>query len=837
PAEPRNEAAQPAARPAREAQRPPPERQAAAAEKAETPRQEAKRDIPAYLVKPGDTLRSIAQQHQPEGASLEQMLVAIYRSNRSAFQGGNINRLMAGKLLSLPDDDAVKSVPPAEAHKRVVANSADFAGYRRKLAADVQAAPARDTGSSRQSGGRIAPKVEESAAASQPKDQLKVSRTGTDSAETRQANGQPLSPDRLKALEEDRLAKDKALKDANERLAELEKNIRQLQGLIDLKSRSLAEAQRTGAAPQAAPQTPTPVPQAAAPKPAPAPVPAAEPLRKVEAPAPSEQPEAAGGLLDDPAILAGGGGILALLLGWAGLVAYRRRKGAQQAAPAEVPAALVEDVQAVHGNGGESIDTATAAPAIQADFSQAGLGSIDADEGVDPVAEADVYIAYGRDAQAEEILLDALKTDPARPAVLLKLLEIYAHRGNVEPFDKFAGELHAITGGQGPDWEAGAALGRKLSPDNPRYREDGAAAAAAAAEKVALAEEGIDFHLTGVKLPETSNSSEIYGQPSRVVPPVAAAAVAAAEPEFRAPPATAAIQEEAAPAFEISGLDFDLDLPDDEPAAAPLVPEEAPKKAAIDEAAAVAETGGLDFELDFALPEAGSHAEEVQLDDTVVAPELSRAMQSDSAGNAWDEAGALDMEFDQDADEMHTEFAGGSSKAVDVDLAATRLEALPESHPTEADADDMEKTRIESNFLDFDFDPGEAATPAAAQAASAPDVDLSGIDLDLDFDIPAGEAAPAHEDGPAGGIDGEEPIVEFVPDPAQDPFAEFAPKHEDDEVPALPAEPEIDPAVLQEVATKLELARAYEEMGDREGARELLDEAIRDGSIAQQDEA
>jgi pilus assembly protein FimV len=47
----------------------------------------------------------------------------------------------------------------------------------------------------------------------------------------------------------------------------------------------------------------------------------------------------------------------------------------------------------------------------QTDFSQAGPGSIDTDE-VDPVAEADVYMAYGRDAQAEEILLEARQKDP-----------------------------------------------------------------------------------------------------------------------------------------------------------------------------------------------------------------------------------------------------------------------------------------------------------------------------------------------------------------------------------------------------------------------------------------
>ena len=37
-----------------------------------------------------------------------------------------------------------------------------------------------------------------------------------------------------------------------------------------------------------------------------------------------------------------------------------------------------------------------------------------------------------------------------------------------------------------------------------------------------------------------------------------------------------------------------------------------------------------------------------------------------------------------------------------------------------------------------------------------------------------------------------------------------------------------------EVATKIELAMAYEEMGDRDGARELFQEAVTEGSPAQQ---
>ena len=100
--------------------------------------------------------------------------------------------------------------------------------------------------------------------------------------------------------------------------------------------------------------------------------------------------------------------------------------------------------------GGQSVDTSHSM--AQTDFSQAGPGSIDTDD-VDPVAEADVYMAYGRDAQAEEILLEAKQKEPQRYAIHLKLLEIYLSRRDARPFDTLATELFAATGGVVADWE------------------------------------------------------------------------------------------------------------------------------------------------------------------------------------------------------------------------------------------------------------------------------------------------------------------------------------------------------------------------------------------------
>ena len=53
------------------------------------------------------------------------------------------------------------------------------------------------------------------------------------------------------------------------------------------------------------------------------------------------------------------------------------------------------------------------------------------------------------------------------------------------------------------------------------------------------------------------------------------------------------------------------------------------------------------------------------------------------------------------------------------------------------------------------------------------------------------------------------------------------------EVEAVADDENIDPELLEEVSTKLDLAKAYIEMGDKEGAREILEEALLEGNSQQ----
>ena len=119
---------------------------------------------------------------------------------------------------------------------------------------------------------------------------------------------------------------------------------------------------------------------------------------------------------------------------------------------------------------------AAAAPASvsQTSVSQGAVGGMDTDD-VDPIAEADVYMAYGRDAQAEEILKEALQKDARGIPVHAKLLEIYANRRDVKSFEQIALKLKGLTAGAGADWDKAAALGRSIDAGNGLYGGSGRA--------------------------------------------------------------------------------------------------------------------------------------------------------------------------------------------------------------------------------------------------------------------------------------------------------------------------------------------------------------------------
>ena len=195
----------------------------------EPPKEVAKEAKPAedadgYKVKAGETLAQIAQKTRHEGVSLEQMLVGLYQNNQDAFLNGNMNRLRAGKILNVPAKDKVESLTQAEAVKEIKTHSTDWNSYRQKLAETVEKAPS-DAGSAAKSSasGKLAAKVEDKAApaAGSSKEVLKLSR-GDEKGKA--SAGSSAQTDK-NAAAEDQIAREKALKDANDRVSNLQKNI------------------------------------------------------------------------------------------------------------------------------------------------------------------------------------------------------------------------------------------------------------------------------------------------------------------------------------------------------------------------------------------------------------------------------------------------------------------------------------------------------------------------------------------------------------------------------------------------------------------------------------
>ena len=151
---------------------------------------------------------------------------------------------------------------------------------------------------------------------------------------------------------------------------------------------------------------------------------------------------------------------LVILGGIAAMIAARRRKGTKFE-DSIISGTDIKTNTVFGSTGGGVVNTGD--NSLASDFSREGLGNIDTDE-VDPIAEAEVYLAYGRDAQAEEILKDALKKDPQRQEIYLKLLEIHSQHNKPQAFETVASELFAVSHGQGDVWHKAVTLGRQLDP-------------------------------------------------------------------------------------------------------------------------------------------------------------------------------------------------------------------------------------------------------------------------------------------------------------------------------------------------------------------------------------
>lgn len=477
-----------------------------------------------YRVRSGDTLSSIASSNMRSGVSLDQMLVSLYRGNPQAFIDNNMNRLRSGVVLSLPDGNAAKEVSTDEARKVIQAHSADFASFRQRLAG---AAPTvKGSEPERQATGQVQAAVKDrkaDTAATSP-DKLTLSqgsaRPGSTeskvSKETEKKDAQTRVAELSRNVQD--LAKlQQAASAARQQptpAAPAPATTAAKPGLIGVPATPAPAPAAKPVAPPPAPPAPAPAPVAASkPAPAPAPVVAAPPVasapapvvaaasappaaaapasaavaaasapvaasvaaarpapKRAPVPAPAPEPSFFESLTSNPLVLPAAAGLVALLAGL-GVMRLRRRQQDGAAETSFIESKLQPD--SFFGvSGGQRVDTRDGANSSSSSLSYS-LSQLDAIGDVDPVAEADVYLAYGRDLQAEEILKEALRSDPGRVAIRSKLLEVYAKRADTKAFEAQARQLMEQTGGEGEEWDKALELGRSIDPANALYGGEG----------------------------------------------------------------------------------------------------------------------------------------------------------------------------------------------------------------------------------------------------------------------------------------------------------------------------------------------------------------------------
>ena len=370
------------------------------------------------VVRPGDTLTKIAQREKLSDFSLEQMLVGIFRKNREAFVGDNMNRLRAGNVIRIPVESELQAIPTKEATSEIRIHMADWRAYKDSLAAR----PTSQAQTTTERAGRSESGVVEAAS-----DQVNVQTQSESAYVVEVSKGSGDMDLGSQGLEERLIATEKELEEQKARAGELEKIIAELTSLAQSK-------QNLGSAIQSAD------------------------VQGITAPKKSTQGDAGApwqakiieGVLRQPLYLLMP--ILALLV--IGLWVSKRLNRLDDSND-EMMQPVVDKGERV------SLDAAASV--------QSGGTNVARDQ--DPVEDADIFIAYGRYPQAEKILKEALSLEPKRLDVLLKLAEVYSRQKDLANFDAVAERVADVTSQTGAYWERLIALGYLINPTNERYAE------------------------------------------------------------------------------------------------------------------------------------------------------------------------------------------------------------------------------------------------------------------------------------------------------------------------------------------------------------------------------
>ncbi|HEX5162878.1 MAG TPA: FimV/HubP family polar landmark protein [Steroidobacteraceae bacterium] len=774
----------------------------------------------SYEVRRGDSLSAIARRLSAgTGVSTEQLMVGLFRNNSSAFEG-DMNRLRAGAVLRIPASGELAAVSPSEARDEV----------RRAAGSWVASAGAAGTGRL-----RLVPPSDSASAGS-----------GTDNS-----------------------AEVTALQD---RVRELEGQLNESKRMLELRNTELADLQAKLAASQQAAQqtapatpepTPEPAPETAAPESpeattpeatpeavAPTTEPAATPEPAAEKPAkPKKAPKA--DTVEEPGLLdtlmgywqwiLGGVAVIALLLLFAKSRGKRKsaefddrlgrlaeqggdrlsepvdslsdtgRMRAPMAASA-VPDDILVEESGTHRALQETQDIPLSAPSVRTDETISSETAVNLDQG-DPLAEADFHMAYGLYDQAADLVRIAIQREPQRRDLKLKLLEVVFVWGNTEQFLATARELSESRGGsEAGEWEKIVIMGKQIAPEDPMFAEGGAAGAvgvdlnldAGGAGRVDFdpfdvssrldvtgggTPDAVDLDLgsalrdpdatgEGLQLPDRDSSGQTTREMTVKMTPAGSEAPTVEQPALR---------------------------PLDEPTIREKVEGAMRRKLSSDQTAELAlddlglELGSLeqtDSSLGLKPVDAPSHGPDSNAPTMVAgldenSQRLLRAAAARQAGNGnaddsqLTEHGASGTWFLTER-ELGGDVDLTKGRSIDPGATASMKFDMPEEGYDVSSTSRL--AAIDRNNLDFPVEPTREQ-PAMGGAR--------GVDLDLG----------------GGNIQ--------MPGNATEELAV----------------PDLEPVTLSEVGTKLDLARAYVDMGDPDGARNILNEVLSEGSASQKQEA
>jgi|RhiMetdeSRZDD1v2_1073273.scaffolds.fasta_scaffold00484_41 pilus assembly protein FimV len=773
-----------------------------------------------YTVQRNDTLYRIAGRVSQSGSRREinRTMIALFRANPAAFNG-NINRLRSGSVLRIPELADIEAIPTGEANAEVQRQAAEWSGAQQPSQVAQEEANRLRLVTPEETPAAPAP------AAPAPEQVAKAPTTApTTSGPTPQDNRVALP---------------------SQGLAETQ------QGATETPVEAAPQPETTAEQPEPTAETPTT--EQAAP---------ARPVQRPPVQAPQEPTPSLFDRIGDfwwvPVVV----GLLVVLVLAVAFIRRRREEAAvavdsmagldfeprsTRVAPALSPVTkardsfLVEDSEDEDTLGGdETAPTPTARRAsepppkprvepVAVAAPAAAAASPRIDETIssetqvrfdqqDALAEADFHMAYGLYDQAADLVKIAIGREPGRRDLKLKLLEIYFVWGNKDLFLDTARELHGTRGqAAAGEWDKVLIMGKQIAPDDAMFKGEAGAA------HVDL----VDVNLEGG---ENRVDVDLFAEPDADKP--AGLDLEFTSGERKAPAASGAS----------SDLDFLLDEPkrgsDEEPTREfdPLSrTQETPtietptidrssqtlrERTLREKAAKTDQTAELsldDLGLDVDAMDSGSLEDTTSLEKDATA-ENPAALRDDEMTQLAPSMGSFDRTMKAPREKFDIETTG-TIYIDQVDLAGGDTVEQPR---VETDSTAEMKRPSVPRELDVDLDhlSGSGTSPETVRQVRG-----SGGREDDSFSSDV--FADRTSEVPRVDLDVGEPLSGDDGDTA----------HRRTLAGADVGLSELEPVTMSEVGTKLDLARAYMDMGDPDGARSILEEVLSEGNASQKQEA